>query len=631
MANLNQKIHPELLKYYEQELQFTREMGKEFAQRYPGVAQQLDLDNFECADPYVERLLEGFAFLSARIQLKLDAEFPKFTQHLLETVYPHYLSPIPSMSIMQFVPDLAGGVSEQGFNLLKGTELRGELAKNTQTRCKYYTTHDVKLWPIRVIEASYLPLGEVSYYAKDQDNIRSGIKLRLKTAEEMPFQLLSALNNLIFYLDGGGEIPNRVYELLFAYTESIVIHPVSGKFNPAWTRKLSADCIQTVGFETEQALLPYTDISFQGYRLFQEYFNFPQRYLFFDLQNLNTAIQRCEQDELEIIFLFNEENKSLKDALSVNNFALNCSPAINLFKKAADHIRLSGHSIEHHVIPERTKAMDYEVYAINNVLGFDQNLREKQQFRPFYACEGDDSVDGHQAYYTLRREPRLHSSNRQASNDYIGTEVFISLVDATETPYSSDLKQLAIELTCTNRNLPQYSVSAENGKIPFTMQDDGPIERVHSLTGLTVPKPPHPEGEAAWRLISQLSLNYLSLLDHDQKKGAAALRQLLSLYSHNAKAQIKKQVNGILSVKSRQIVRRIPGSGPITFGRGVEIILTCKDSAFEGSGVFLLGSILEIFFSKYVSLNSFTQMVLKTVERGIIKRWPVRIGTKAIL
>ena len=163
------------------------------------------------------------------------------------------------------------------------------------------------------------------------------------------------------------------------------------------------------------------------------------------------------------------------------------------------------------------------------------------------------------------------------------------------------------------------------------MQDDGPIDRVYSLTGLTAPKPPHPEGEVAWRLISQLSLNYLSLLDQDQKKGAAALRQLLSLYSHNASAKIRKQVNGILSVESRQIVRRIPGGGPITFGRGVEIVLTCKDSAFEGSGVFLLGAIIEQFFSKYVSLNSFTQTVLKTVERGTIKRWPIRIGTKAIL
>ncbi len=630
MATANQKIHPELLKYYEQELQFTREMGKEFAQRYPGVAQQLDLDNFECADPYVERLLEGFAFLSARIQLKLDAEFPKFTQHLLETVYPHYLSPIPSMSIMQFVPDLAGGVSEQGFNLPKGTELRGKLAKNTQTRCKYHTAHDVKLWPIRIMEASYLSLGEASYYVKSQDDIRSGIKLRLKTAGEMPFQMLSELNNLVFYLDGGGEIPNRVYELLFAYTESIVIQPASGKFNPAWTRTLSANCIQTVGFKTEQALLPYTDISFQGYRLFQEYFNFPQRYLFFDLQNLSSAIQRCEQDELEIIFLFNEENKLLQDVLSAKNFSLNCTPAINLFKKSANHIRLSDRSTEHHVIPERTKPMDYEVYAISNVLGFDKNLQEKQQFRPFYACEGDDSVDGHQAYYSLRREPRLHTSNRQSSNDYIGTEVFISLVDASETPYSADLKQLAIGLTCTNRNLPQYSRS-ENGKTPFTMQDDGPIERVYSLTGLTAPKPPHPEGEVAWRLISQLSLNYLSLLDQDQQKGAAALRQLLSLYSHNTSAKTRKQINGILSVESRQIVRRIPGGGPITFGRGVEIVLTCKDSAFEGSGVFLLGSIIEQFFSKYVSLNSFTQTVLKTVERGMIKRWPIRIGTKAIL
>jgi type VI secretion system protein ImpG len=473
-------------------------------------------------------------------------------------------------------------------------------------------------------------MGEASYYATHQDNIRAGIKLCLKTTGEMPFQMLTELDNLVFYLDGGGEIPNRVYELLFTQTESILIQPTSKKSRPAWTCSLAADSIQTVGFDSEQALLPYTDRSFKGYRLFQEYFNFPQRYLFFDLQHLQAAIQRCEQDELEIIFLFKEENKRLQGALSAKNFALNCTPAINLFNKRANRIHLSDRSCEHHVIPERTKPMDYEVYSINSVIGFDKNLRERQQFRPFYACEGDDSADGHQAYYSLRREPRLHTSTRQSSSDYIGTEVFISLVDASETPYSADLKQLGIELICTNRNLPQYSLSKQ-GKTPFTMQDDGPIDQVHSLAGPTVPKPPHPEGEAAWRLISHLSLNYLSLLDQDQQKGAAALRQLLSLYSHNTNANMKKQINGILSVKSRQIVRRIPGGGPITFGRGVEIVLTCKDSAFEGSGVFLLGSIIEQFFSQYVSLNSFTQTLLKTVERGIIKRWPIRIGTKAIL
>jgi len=630
MADSNQKIHPELLKYYEQELQFTREMGKEFAQRYPKVAERLDLDSFECADPYVERLLEGFAFLSARIQLKLDAEFPKFTQHLLETVYPHYLSPIPSMTIMQFVPDLDGGVSEQGFPLPKGTQLRGELAKQTQTRCKYRTAHAIQLWPIRISAADYLPMAEANYYAQQQDSIRSGIKLRLKTAAEMPFQMLAELDNLVFYIDGGGETPSRIYELLFAQTESILIQPASGKFKPAWTRTLSPDCIQTVGFDTEQALLPYTDRSFQGYRLFQEYFNFPQRYLFFDLQQLKPSIQRCEQDELEIIFLFKEENKLLQGALSKNNFALHCTPAINLFSKRANRIHLSHRSPEHHVIAERTKPLDYEVYSIDEVMGFDKNLRETQQFRPFYACEGDDSADGHQAYYSLRREPRLHSSNRQANSDYIGTEVFISLVDAQASPYRADLKQLGIQLTCSNRNLPQQTRSTKR-KTRFTMQDSAPVDQVRTLVSPSSPKPPHPEGEAAWRLISHLSLNYLSLLDDDKQKGAAALRQLLSLYSHNTSADMRKQVNGILSVQSRQIVRRIPGGGPISFGRGIEIILRCKDSAFEGSGVFLLGSILEQFFCHYVSLNSFTQTVLKTVERGVIKRWPIRIGIKAIL
>lgn len=622
-------MHPEMLKYYEKELQFVRGMGKEFAERYPGVAQRLDLGGFECADPYVERLLEGFAFLSARIQLKLDAEFPRFTQNLLDMVYPHYLAPTPSMAIMSFEPDLEGGVTEEGFTIPRGARLRSGLSENTRTRCDYRTSQDVNLWPISIENAQYLRSGEADAYSKKTQGIKSGIKLQLKITQGFEFSTLS-LDQLEFYLDGGGETPSRVYELLLAHCQSVVIQPYEEKAKyPSWQQEFSGDCLHEMGFEPDQALLPYTDVSFQGYRYLQEYFAFPQRFLFVQLKGIQSAIQRCQTDTLEIIFLFSEKNELLQGALDKENFALNCTPAINLFPKRADRIHLSHRSTQHHVIMDRTNPLDYEVYAITGVSGFDSSLQIKQEYQPFYSSGGTESKS-EQAYYTIHRRPRLTPATRHAHTDYIGTEVFVSLVDGTEGPYDADLKQLGISALCTNRDLPLH-ISSRRGKTVFSMEDSAPVTQVRSLAGPTIPKPPNTEGENAWRLISHLSLNYLSLMDKDEKEGAAALRELLSLYSDIHSPETRKQVDGILSVTSKAVVRRIPGGGPITFGRGVEIALNCKESAFEGTGVYVLGTVLDRFFAKYVSLNSFTQTKLSTVERGTIKKWSVRTGTRAVL
>lgn len=618
-----------MLKYYEKELQFIRGMGKEFAERYPGVAQRLDLGGFECADPYVERLLEGFAFLSARIQLKLDAEFPRFTQNLLDMVYPHYLAPTPSMAIMKFEPDLEGGVTEEGFSIPRGTRLRSGLSENTRTRCDFRTSQDVNLWPISIETAQYLRAGEADAYSRKTKGVKSGIKLQIKVAAGYEFKTLP-LDNLAFYLDGGGETPSRVYELMLAHCQSVVIQPFQEKAkHPSWQQELLGDCLHEMGFEHDQALLPFTDVSFQGYRYLQEYFAFPQRFLFVELKGIQSAIQRCEEDTVEIIFLFKEKNDLLQSALDKENFSLNCSPAINLFPKRADRIHLSHRSTQHHVIMDRTNPLDYEVYSLTGVSGFDSSLQEKHQYKPFYASGGSSSkID--QAYYTIHRRPRLTPTNRHAHTDYVGTEVFISLVDGSEAPYDTDLKQLGISALCTNRDLPLH-ITSRRGKTVFSMEDSAPVTQVRSLAGPTVPKPPNIEGENAWRLISHLSLNYLSLMDADQEKGAAALRELLSLYSDAQGPETKKQLDGIMSVTSEPVVRRIPGGGPITFGRGVEVSLECKESAFEGTGVYLLGTVLDRFFAKYVSLNSFTQTKLKTVERGMIKRWSVRTGTRSVL
>lgn len=623
-------MHPEMLKYYEKELQFVRGMGKEFAERYPGVAKRLDLGGFECADPYVERLLEGFAFLTARIQLKLDAEFPRFTQNLLDMVYPHYLTPLPSMTIMQFAADLEGGVTEEGFKIPRGTKLRSSQGESNRARCDFRTSQDVSLWPLSITDATYLRAGDANNLTSSRQKISSGISVQIKTAPGIAFKSLS-LDKLVFYIDGGGETPSRIYELLLAHCVTIVIRPVQLNMSkPSWSVELPPSSLQAMGFKADQALLPFTDVSFQGYRYLQEYFAFPQRYLFVELNGLQKAVSRCEDETLEIAFLFKEKNELLMGAINKDNFAFNCTPAINLFPKRGDRIHLSHSTNRHQVIMDRTNPLDYEVFSLSKVTGFDSSLKEKQHFRPFYTSESTDNEMGHHAFYSIHRTPRITPKSQHSHSDYVGTEMFISLVDANEAPYEANLKQLGVEALCTNRDLP-LQITSSRGKTVFTMEDSAPVNQVRCLAGPTPPRPPHSEGENAWRLISHLSLNYLSLLDKNDQQGATALRELLTLYSDISSTEMRKQIDGVLSVSSKPSIRRIPGAGPITFGRGLEITLNCKESVFEGTGVYLLGTILERFFAKYVSLNSFTQTRLTSIERGEIKIWPVRTGTRDIL
>jgi len=625
-------MDPRLLYYYNRELQHIREMGGEFAKEYPKIAGRLGLETFECADPYVERLIESFSFLAARVQLKVDAEFPEFTQHLLDIVYPHYLSPTPSMMVVQFNPDLAESALADGFEIPKNSVLRSLLGKGEQTVCEYRTAHSTTLWPLEITKAEFVT-NTSSYVVMDPKRLKdakSAIRLRLRATAGTTFNKI-ALDRLAIFLRGSDELPMKIYEQIFANTVGILIRPV--KDNADWHVLLDKNSIKRTGFEDEEALLPYGARSFHGYRLLHEYFAFPQRFMFFELTKLRSALNQCEDKDIEILILFNQLDRSLEEVVNEQNFALHCSPAINLFPKRADRIHLNNRDWEFHIVPDRTRPMDFEVHSVTEAIGIGTSAEHEQEFLPFYAANETIRHEEKRAYYTLHRVPRLLSEKQKRKgtrSSYIGSETYISLVDANEAPYRSDLRQLAIKTLCTNRDLALHMAIGKS-KTDFTMEASAPVESVRCVAGPSAPKPSHAEKDDAWRIISHLSLNYLSLIDNDEKKGAAALRELLSLYGDLSEAHIRKQIDGVLSISTKSAIRRVPIPGPITFGRGLEITVTLDEAAFEGLGVFLLGAVLDEFFAKYVSINSFTETVIKTTERGEIMRWPVRIGLRHIL
>ncbi|QYZ67393.1 MAG: type VI secretion system protein ImpG [Gammaproteobacteria bacterium (ex Lamellibrachia satsuma)] len=622
-------MDPRLLQYYNRELQFIREMGGEFAKEFPKIAGRLGLEGFECADPYVERLLEGFAFLAGRIQLKLDAEFPRFTQHLLEAVYPHYLSPTPSMTVVRFQPDLMEGGLADGFTLPRDSAMRSLMGKHDQTACEYRTVRETVLWPLEVTDATYLR----SLAGIDLPHLpeaKAGIRLRLRVTAGLSCDKL-ALESLPLYLQGADELPMHLYEQILGNAVAVVARPTS---RPApWQEVMDRQSINQMEFDDSEALLPFTDRSFEGYRLLHEYFAFPARFMFVELTGLAPAFKRCPHDEIELIILLNRSDTYLEKVVNADNFALFCTPAVNLFPKQCDRIHLTQKEHEHHLVPDRTRPLDYEVYSITGVTGYGVGTKAEQEFLPFYASHDLAVQQTDEGFFTLRRDPRVISSRQRRNgprSSYIGSEVFLTLVDAKEAPYHPDLRQLGISTLCTNRDLP-LQMPVGKGTTDFTLESGGPFDSVRVVAGPTRPRPSWAEGDTTWRLVSHLSLNYLSLIDNDEAQGAAALRELMSLYSNVAEAPVRKQIGGVKSITSKPIIRRVPIPGPIAFGRGLEITLTLNEDEFEGTGVFLLGAIMERFFGRYVSLNSFTQTVIRTTDRGEIMRWPLRTGQQHLL
>ena len=625
-------MNAKLLRYYERELAHLREVGGEFARDYPKVAGRLGLETYACADPYVERLLEGFSFLAARVQLKIDAEFPRFTNHLLELVYPQYLAPTPSMAVVQLQPDMSEGSLAAGFKVPRDTALHSQLGKGDQTACEFRTAHDVTLWPVELVQARYFACGAhvAGIDLSRLGGVKAALRLRLRVGAGLTFSDL-ALDSLPLHIRGGEAMPSRILEQLLAQAAGVLVMPVQEHVD--WHQFLPKSAIRSVGYSDSEALLPSGPRSFQGYRLLQEYFAMPHRFMFAEVAGLANSVSRCTAEQLDMIVLFKKLDPVLEQSLSAANFGLYCTPAINLFPMRTERVHLSDQQSEYHVIPDRTRPMDYEIYQIESVTGYGSGAEASQTFESFYRANDLHARTPPNAFYQLRRDARVLSEQQRRQgprSSYIGSELFLSLVDAQEAPHRSDLRQLGIDTLCSNRDLV-LSMPVGSGRTDFTVESGAPVQSVRCVAGPTVPAPSFAEGETAWRLVSHLSLNYLSLLDQDREQGAIALRDLLRLYCRVDDEAAHKQIEGLRSVTADSIVRRLPLPGPITYGRGLQVCVTLDESAFEGAGVFVLGSVLEQFFAKYVSLNSFTETVIKSTARGVIMQWPARVGRCEIL
>ncbi|UXK11744.1 type VI secretion system baseplate subunit TssF [Erwinia pyrifoliae] len=619
------------LDYYNRELAYLREMGAEFAGRYPKVAGRLGMRGDEVADPYVERLMEGFAFLTSRVQLKMDAEFPRFSQRLLEMIAPNYLSPTPSMAIAELQPDSRKGDISNGFLVPRGTMMDSQALKQNGVTCSYTTAHDVMLQPVRIKSVELggipanVPLGGLGL---SQRGAVSALRIRIACDESVTLAHLS-FDSLMFFLSGPDMQALQLLELVMQHYVGGYCQSVGS--SPQRTL-LGDDALQQEGFAADQALLPNDLRNFDGYRLLQEYFAFPARFQFISISQLRPLLQACDPQarEFDIVLLMDSANPGLERVIDHSHLALHCTPVINLFPRVAQRQKLSDGVHEYHLVVDNIRPLDYEIFSVQKLYASGERQREEQQFRPFWSTFSDDGGN-YGAYFSLRREQRTLSERAQrfgTRTGYVGSEVFLSLVDEHNSPWHEDLRYLTAEVMCTSRDLPLLLLQQQG---QFVMPDSIPVRQLTLRKGPTPPRPALAEGKIAWRLVSHLQMNYLSLMDGDDGQGAAALRQMLGLYANLAEAAAARQIDGIRHCQLKPVFRRVPEPGPIVFARGIGIELEVDEQAFSGSSPWLLGSVLERVFSRLVAINTFTEMTLTSQQRGEVGYWAPRMGKRTLI
>ncbi len=606
--------------YYEQELTFLRQMGSEFADRYPKIASRLVLEPDKCEDPHVERMLEAFAFLAARVHLKIDDEFPEITEALLSIVYPHYIRPIPSMSVVQFQVDTLTGGLTSAQRIKKGALLNSKPVAGVP--CQFRTCYETTVYPLVVEEADWRTPDRLSPPIKSLD--ASGcFRIKLRCPPDVTFDKLG-VSTLRFFISAESDLTHIVYELLHCNCTQIVVR--DGKPNSKVPEvRLRPDALRPVGFGEDEAMLPYPLRSFAGYRLLQEYFSFPEKFFFFDLTGLDAAWSGGLQGSAEIVFLiapfeFPERRQKLELGVSAKTFRLNCTPIINLFSQTAEPILLDQRSYEYPVVPDVRRPMALEVFSIDEVLTIDPGTHTVVQYDPFYSYKHSAVRERKQTFWLSNRRP----SGRR---DDEGTEMFLSMVDLSTRPVRPDADTITVKTTCTNRDLPsRLPFGNENGD--FELEGGAAIKKIVALKKPTGSVRPPVGKSSLWRLISHLSLNYLSLVE----EGKESLQEILKLYSFTGSAFSEKQIEGMLTLTSKRHFARVMSENGIAFVRGTQVEMEFDEDMFAGAGVFLFASVIEAFLGLYVSLNSFSQLVVRTRQRKeLLKQWPPKAGQRILL
>lgn len=612
-----------LFPFYERELRYLNQLTQEFAQRHPNAAKRLELEATGSSDPYVQRLLETFALLAGRTKAKLEDEFPEVTDALLQVLYPHFLAPIPSMAMVQFQADPSRVQVATGHTIPRGATLE---AATAPAACKFRTAYPVTLWPMRVSAARFFappfPPG-----LQPPAGAGAAIGLTLEcVGGELTFAQLR-LDRLRLHLAGDPQNIADLYEMIFNHAIQVAFLPDRATGGRGAVALPPEVALCPVGFERDEGLLPYPDQARLGYRLLTEFFTFPAKFQFVDLAGwtapaLKAALPRFKQ-RCDVLIFCKKTHRDLEQRVNSDTFRLGCTPVVNLFERDAEPIRVHPKQPEYRIVADRTTPQAVEVYAAARVSSTEGTTNRTTAYLPFFGLNHSRPLDGAEIYWHTTRHRSLALGDS-------GTEVFLGLVDRDFVSSWPTDEMLQVRVMCTNRDLPS-AISSASQPIEWVLEQPAPISGVQCLRLPTPPLRPAPRGGKAWELISHLCVNPLSL--EAGPAGLAAFRDLLRLYDFSDPAAGQKHlkdeamqiVDGVLSVRYRRVLGRVPSDPQRGLCRGLEVTMELDPDHFPRRGAYLFAAVIERFLSLYATTSSFTELNA-TTPRGPFKKWPARTG-----
>ena len=594
----------EMLELYARELGYLRERGSEFAKDFPKVAARLGISGQVCADPHVERLIESFAFLSARLSREMEAELPLLTGSLLGVLYPQLTAPVPAMAIAQFEIEPRESKLGSGYTIEKHTPLFA--TSQSGPICRFRTAYPVTLWPIEVKNASLVPPEVLDFPSWLLSNVMSVLKIDLSTPGVTLDKL--GMKSLRFHIAGGGMATARLYDLLAAHTEKVLV------VGPGGEKSFVEARLRPVGFEADEDVLPYPEHAHRAHRLVQEYFSLPEKFHFFDIEFTKLPATR----DLSIFLFFNEKPPS-GVAVRATTLKLGCTPIINLYSKSAEPIRVDQSRPEYRLAPDARNERTTEIHSITRVAATSAGEPTQIEYEPFFSYTHRKTGEEPRAFFHARRVPT-------GRKELPGTEMFLSFVNIDFHPHRPPSETVYATVLCTNRDLAGEIAMGTQ----LSQERPAPVKKIVCLTK---PTPQHAAplgGEALWRLISNLSVNHLSITDG--RSGAMALRESLRSYVFGDSPDAQRQIDAMLEISSRVVTRRLGRDAWRGYCRGLEITLTIADDQFAGSSAVLLASVLSRYFALQAHVNAFTELALKRASREEIwKRWPPTAGERALL
>lgn len=619
-------MHPRLLEYFNQELLYMRDSAAEFARAHPEVAAQLDLGAQGVADPYVERLIEAFCLMSARTRIKLDAEFPRFAQRLLEVLHPPFVSPLPSMGVAQFEPDPTDEKLAGGLCVPARTPLWSRIGEHGQTPVQWRTTRDVVLWPLCLAEARLqpgLPGGAQGGAARQA---RACLRLRLRALGEWRLERLRGLDALRVHLSGDAHMASRLFEAVHAGFVGCALSPAG---HAAQARVVPGVRLGHEGLQGGQGLLPRRFNSVHAHCLLQEYFHAPQCLLEFTLSGLGDALGSVSGTDVDLWLLLRDAPQDLCVWVNADALRLFGVPVINLFDMRTDRVQLLPERTEFQIVVDRARPLDYEVWCVDELQLHRHASGSTESFRPLYQTLRRDGAD-HGRYFSVRREPRVLSQTARrwgSRAPYVGTEVYVSLVDQFDAPYPMDGEQASVKAVCSNRDLPLWLGHGEASAHAL----EAAVRGLAGARLLGPPAPPRPPPElqhGAWNLIRLLAAHHLPMAELGAEQAALALREWLSLFTAPGDAAAAHRVDALLRARLQAATRRLPRPGPQVFARALLYRLEFDEDAFAPGSPLLLGMVLDRVFQHYAPINSGAQTALHSAQRGEIWVSPLRMGER---